>query len=1211
MGELGKVLFQLKENVVISIGSAQELNVHKKMNKEQLNHFQTTLTNINSQLDTYTILLLKVENNGDFRTEIAKLLKEQCIDGLHSLKKTLQNIESTNNAPMSQVYPTKMQKWMKQFIKQLTELNECVEELRLVIVEMHEVKQKLINPPENQPDIFEVVNMVPANPPHIALNFKDSKTIEAQLKKAIFEKKSNGTVTAMAAGMSGVGKTCALRGVGLEKDTTSRFPDGILYMTLGAESGKAQLIQNIADFVGRSGGYKKSEQVRYENNLVKCINLAAQWFQGRICLFLVDDVWCKNGIDSSVTKVLSGLSVGNESRIAFTTRDVTLESDQWIHFRARSQLDSEKILLHTSGLPFVLENSKDYWAVKSVIDMTHGLPIALNVIGKRARYLMQMRRVNANNVWTFVQKDYQEAEHLLSSVAFRDNMDGTVLNILFLSLTMIESHSKERNYRDLFSRFCILRKRQQIPFDVLERIWGMSPIETKSQIEVFERFSMVEISHSFADDSRQCFGIHDLLLDMSRHLAAMDTDFMKLTSQRVLYSYVSDKHLSQYGSETAQASFSSSLPKRKFDIKNMLKIKKKENLNKAISTVAEQRHEEHIATIFKESWIRQGDDGFALRNLFRLLRNAELYLEGVSLLTDPRWIAKQIRTCGWKQADQDFEEMLTQFEETEGKTDADEVYMFLSMLRAAVSESERHVVASREPGMLPTQLYGRLYHYRSFDLVQKFLVHLEESTTGSWMKSSCAFPAPVASSGKVLDISGGCIVRYTEPCVEIVIYDKLERLFELRQYYTADDVLTEALKKWRIPTHVSDGDFLCSKVGLSQDCKTFVAAAGSKLVVFALASYGEGDNISNADILSINDYSITSLDISTDGCSVVTGNEGGNVVLWEKTYDDWEPKVIGSHRMKVRSVAIAKSGNFVISGSEDKSANIWNREGFAWGSTVLPHEEQVTCCAISTSETCMITASDDQKVRVWYEEQCGWKPLELNVEWGSVGTIAISEDNCLVVCGTWTNVVVFKQKGVEWTRTVLKGHSNPIKSVDIRVGNGEIVSTSVNGTVRVSDVRAAHWEISTFTRYSIPVACVAVSACRVVCGYYLGTVIVWDLCNKEWKSNPCPVDRDPIRINLEEGTSPLRMKITSEGIESDNVDYYIEENGKWLVDKSTDFSNVEWASSAPLKKEKWPLGLTTMRSDWYYVYAVPGDEWYAVVTRHYHRFEIIRLMNSP
>lgn len=188
MGDLGNVLFQLKNNVVKTIGNVQELDVNKKMNEEQLNHFRTTLANINTQLDTYKLLLPKVENNGDSRPEIAKVFEEQCIESLDTLKKTLKKIESTNNAPMSKAYPTKIKAWMKQFIKQLVELKENVEERRTVIIEMNEVKQKLINPSENQLEKFEIVNMVPANPPHISLNFDDSSTAEAQLKNSIFER---------------------------------------------------------------------------------------------------------------------------------------------------------------------------------------------------------------------------------------------------------------------------------------------------------------------------------------------------------------------------------------------------------------------------------------------------------------------------------------------------------------------------------------------------------------------------------------------------------------------------------------------------------------------------------------------------------------------------------------------------------------------------------------------------------------------------------------------------------------------------------------------------------------------------------------------------------------------------------------------------------------------------------------------------------------
>lgn len=92
-----------------------------------------------------------------------------------------------------------------------------------------------MTPLQDEADSFKVVNMVPANPVDIVLDFGvNSGTPESSPKKAIFDVNTKATVTAIASGMGGVGKTCALRGVGLDQDAAARFPDGIFYMSLGA-----------------------------------------------------------------------------------------------------------------------------------------------------------------------------------------------------------------------------------------------------------------------------------------------------------------------------------------------------------------------------------------------------------------------------------------------------------------------------------------------------------------------------------------------------------------------------------------------------------------------------------------------------------------------------------------------------------------------------------------------------------------------------------------------------------------------------------------------------------------------------------------------------------------------------------------------------------------------------------------------------------------
>lgn len=64
-----------------------------------------------------------------------------------------------------------------------------------------------------------------------------------------------------------------------------------------------------------------------------------------------------------------------------------------------------------------------------------------------------------------------------------------------------------------------LRKHQETPIDVLERIF----LETVAQVELFDRFSIMEINPSFYGEKRVCIVVvNDLLLYVARHLAKKD-----------------------------------------------------------------------------------------------------------------------------------------------------------------------------------------------------------------------------------------------------------------------------------------------------------------------------------------------------------------------------------------------------------------------------------------------------------------------------------------------------------------------------------------------------------------------------------------------------------------------------------------------------------------------------------------------------------------
>lgn len=148
----------------------------------------------------------------------------------------------------------------------------------------------------------------------------------------------------------------------------------------------------------RSGGYRKSKEVGGAKTVALCVNLAAEWFRGRVCLFLIDDVWCHKGLDCTVSDVLSGLSDELKSRMAFTTRDANLRSAVKIRFRRRGVTDSEKMLLHSAGLGAAPEEPDEISAMETVLNMAYGLPIALNVVGTRARYMVEENEIDPSHV---------------------------------------------------------------------------------------------------------------------------------------------------------------------------------------------------------------------------------------------------------------------------------------------------------------------------------------------------------------------------------------------------------------------------------------------------------------------------------------------------------------------------------------------------------------------------------------------------------------------------------------------------------------------------------------------------------------------------------------------------------------------------------------------------------------------------------------------
>lgn len=188
------------------------------------------------------------------------------------------------------------------------------------------------------------------------------------------------------------------------------------------------------------------------------------------------------------------------------------------------------------------------------------------------------------------------------------------------------------------------------------------------------------------------------------------------------------------------------------------------------------------------------------------------------------------------------------------------------------------------------------------------------------------------------------------------------------------------------------------------------------------------------------------------------------VSFWNRMHEPWVRSFRG-HTDSVRSVAFSPSGQYALSGGDDKNLRLWDVGNGAIARTFVGHMAKVTAVAFAADGTTAVSGSDDETIRVWHIPTAkelraiSAKATDLLVAYAPDGQTILS-------AGGYSDYSVQLWSAVTGAQlNTLSGHTDRIRAISYSRNGRVAVSGSNDKSVRLWDLMSGA-ELRTFRGHS-------------------------------------------------------------------------------------------------------------------------------------------------